>query len=566
MSNSVEIIYNAASYSRISNDDGDLAVQGKEESNSISNQRSLIEDFAKDRPDIILCKEWVDDGFSGVNFERPAFKQMIDAVKAGEINCIIVKDLSRFGRNYIEVGRFIQKIFPYLGVRFISINDNYDSNTSSSTETHIMLPFKNLMNDSYSRDLSVKVRSQFEIKRKRGEFIGSFAVYGYMKDPDNKNHLIIDDYAATIVQDIFRWKLEGKSNEKIADKLNRMGVLSPSEYKKSKGHKYNTGFGSGRKSRWSANAIRRILTDQTYLGYVVQGKKTTPNHKVKKIIKKKPDEWVVVKDMHEPIIDQETFLSVQKVLQMDTRVSPQKEEVYLYSGVVFCGDCGGNMVRKIVSAGKNAKGDVRKYPYFTCSSYKKDIHCCGSHLFKESALEEAVLITLKKHIDNLFDLKVILETLNQEPTFNLESRKLDIQLLKVNEEAIKIQNLKVGLYEDLTNEIISSKEYFELKEHYSELLNQCERQILNLKEEQERVNNLKYQKNEWIDIFLEHKNIVTLNRTIVLKLIDKVEIYENGRIKITFNFQYDYDLALKAIHLYKAGEGISYGKEKQKNI
>lgn len=167
-------IYYAAPYYRISMDDGDLAVSGKGESNSISNQRSLIEDYVKDKQDIILCGERIDDGFSGVNFERPAFKAMIEDIKAGRINCVIVKDLSRFGRNYIEVGRYVQKIFPYLGVRFIAINDHYDSIDTDDMEDSIMLPFKNLINDSYSRDLSIKVRSQFEIKRKRGEFIGSF--------------------------------------------------------------------------------------------------------------------------------------------------------------------------------------------------------------------------------------------------------------------------------------------------------------------------------------------------------------------------------------------------------
>lgn len=271
-----EGVFYATPYYRISNDDGDLVVSGKGESNSISNQRSLIEDYVKDKPEIILCEERVDDGFSGVDFRRPAFLQMMEDVKAGKTNCIIVKDLSRFGRNYIEVGRFVQKIFPYLGVRFIAVNDNYDSANGNDAEDSIMLPFKNLMNDSYSRDLSVKVRSQFEIKRKKGEFIGSFAVYGYKKNPENKNQLVVDAYAAGVVRDIFRWRLSGMSNEKIAERLNDQGVLSPAEYKRSLGLRYQSGFHVEGQAMWSPVAIGRILSNQTYLGWVVQGKGPPP--------------------------------------------------------------------------------------------------------------------------------------------------------------------------------------------------------------------------------------------------------------------------------------------------
>jgi DNA invertase Pin-like site-specific DNA recombinase len=194
------IIYNAVDYLRLSKEDGDKA-----ESDSIANQRDLITNFVKSMPEIRLCSERIDDGFSGVDFNRPAFNLMMEDIKAGRINCIIVKDLSRFGRNYIEAGRYIERIFPFLGVRFIAINDGYDSAKEKSTSDDIIIPFKNLVNDAYCRDISVKIRSQLEVKRKNGEFIGSFAVYGYMKSAENKNQLVIDPYAAKIVRDIFAW-------------------------------------------------------------------------------------------------------------------------------------------------------------------------------------------------------------------------------------------------------------------------------------------------------------------------------------------------------------------------
>jgi len=210
-------IYNAAGYLRLSKEDGD-----KKESDSILNQRDLITNFVKSMPEIRLCSERIDDGFSGVDFNRPAFNLMMEDVKAGRINCIIVKDLSRFGRNYIEAGRDIERIFPFLGVRFIAINDGYDSAKKRTQSDEIIIPFKNLVNDAYCRDISVKIRSQLDVKRKKGEFIGSFAVYGYLKSMENKNQLVIDPYAAKIVRDIFAWKLDGLSQQGIAGRLNEI--------------------------------------------------------------------------------------------------------------------------------------------------------------------------------------------------------------------------------------------------------------------------------------------------------------------------------------------------------
>ena len=550
-------IYYATPYYRISNDDGDLAISGKGESNSISNQRSLIEDYVKGIPDIVLCEERVDDGFSGVNFERPAFKQMLEDIKAGKTNCIIVKDLSRFGRNYIEVGRFIQKIFPYLGVRFIAVNDNYDSVNANYTEDSIMLPFKNLMNDSYSRDLSVKVRSQFEIKRKRGEFIGSFAVYGYKKDSENKNHLEIDEYAASVVRDIFKWRISGMSNEKIADKLNEQGVLSPAEYKRSKGLKYQTGFHGATQSVWSPVAIGRILSNQTYLGYVVQGKKTTPNHKIKKIIEKKPEDWIIVKDMHDAIITMDEYRTVQKLMRMDTRISPGKSKVYLFAGILECGDCKCSMTRKLVSSGKNSEGNAKKYPYYVCSNYKRDNHSCTSHMISEKELEKAVLSALNNHISALINLKSVVTVLENTSQVRQDTNKLDVQLLKFNEEIVRIQNLKVSLYEDLTDGVIEREEYFELKEIYTRQIGEFEKKKACLKEEQELCNIEHIRKNEWMEFFLEYKNLSSLSRDIVLKLVEKIRVFEKGRIKIVFRFQYDYELALRTLEIHHDSIGRS---------
>lgn len=267
-------IYKAAIYVRLSKEDGDVSDVSKAESNSISNQKELIKEFLKNKQDITVVSERVDDGYSGVSFERPAFQLMLEDIKQGKVDCVVVKDLSRFGRNYIESGRYIEKIFPMLGVRFIAINDNYDSLTGKSQTDEIVIPFKNLINDAYCRDISIKIRSHLDIKRRKGEFIGSFTVYGYRKDGENHNRIAVDEYAAGVVRNIFSWKIAGMSQQGIADRLNDMGVLSPAEYKKSCGSNYRAKFQTKSKATWSAVAVTRILTNENYTGTLIQGKYT----------------------------------------------------------------------------------------------------------------------------------------------------------------------------------------------------------------------------------------------------------------------------------------------------
>ena len=226
-------IWQAALYLRLSREDGD-----KEESDSVVNQKELLNQFISLEPDIVVYDVYVDDGWSGTNFERPDFIRMMQDMKEGKVNCVIVKDLSRFGRNYIDVGQYIEKIFPLLDIRFISVTDNLDSVKNPQTMNTIMVPFKNLINDEYCRDISNKVRSSLDMKRKQGKHIGSFACYGYQKDPEDHNHLVIDEEAAEVVRDIFQWYISGMSILSISQKLNAMGVPNPSCYNKIHGFKY----------------------------------------------------------------------------------------------------------------------------------------------------------------------------------------------------------------------------------------------------------------------------------------------------------------------------------------
>ena len=285
--------YHADAYLRLS-----YTADHSVESDSIANQKKLIEDYASAHPDIEIVSERVDDGYSGVLFDRPAFQEMMNDIASGKINCVIVKDLSRLGREYIETGRYLWQIFPTYGVRFISINDGIDTaNEQNGDDLHISL--KNLLNDTYCRDISVKTRSALLTKRQNGDYVGACPIYGYRKDPENKNHLVIDEDAARVVRDIYRRRIDGASAKKIADDLNELCILSPLAYKINRGLPHPTGgYADSPDAKWSAHAIIRILQDETYTGVLLQGKQETHNHKLKNIRMKPAEEWVRTENAH----------------------------------------------------------------------------------------------------------------------------------------------------------------------------------------------------------------------------------------------------------------------------
>ena len=526
MKNNTETkIWNATLYLRLSRDDGD-----KEESNSITGQRELLRDFIRNRPELREYAVRIDDGFTGSNFERPDFKKMMEDVKEGRTNCIIVKDLSRFGRNYLDAGEYIEKIFPFLGVRFIAVNDNYDSLGEKSASDDLVIPFKNLINEAYCRDISVKVRTQLEIKRKSGQYIGAFAVYGYMKDETDKNRLIVDEYAADIVRDIFSWKLDGMSPQDIAVRLNQSGILSPMEYKKSLGMRFATSFKANAQAAWSANSVLRILKNPVYIGVLTQGKETTPSYKVRKRIIKPEDEWTVIPDSHEPIIRREDFESVQKVLTLDTRRSPNDSNVQLFSGMVFCGECGASMVRKTVPSGN------KKYVYYVCSAHKQD-KSCASHGMRDTALEEVVLETVKQYIRDVIDLDDILSMTDTAPLRTAEAQKVQRQLDKKRSEHERLQKLLMSLYENLADGIIDRDEYAKLKQNYAGRAAECEKQMDALKESIVQIKEQGGEHREWMKRFRKHQNITELERSIAVALIDRILIYKDNRVEVHFRFE-----------------------------
>lgn len=529
-----EKTFRAAVYLRLSREDGDVTDGGKAVSNSIANQNELVMDYLKSHPEIKVVDTYTDDGFSGVNFERPEFQRMLSDIRESRIDCVIVKDLSRFGRNYIESGRYIEKIFPMLGIRFIAITDGYDS-LNEDMGSDMIIPFKNLINDAYCRDISIKIRSHMDIKRRNGEYIGAFAAYGYLKDKENKNHLVIDDYAADVVRDIFSMKLCGMSQQSIADKLNADGILAPLQYKKSIGIGLNSSFQKSLKPKWSYNAVLRILKNEVYTGTVVQGKCTTPNYKIKKRVHKDESEWIRVERMHDAIISKSEFDLVQEILLKDTRVAPEHTEVFPLAGMIFCADCGEPMVRKTVPAGG------KRYVYYVCSGNKKDKHSCRTHNISERILTESVTDLVRGYVGRAIAASFAMDMINEAPKKKPGALKYDDRIAKLRDEAVACHSRKKNLYEDYKDGILSQEEYSMLRDQYQTQIDGIEKSIASMEAERDVILAQGTGKQAWIEKIKKYEGIRTLNRELVTFLIERVEVVDSE----TINVKYRFDKVLK---------------------
>lgn len=486
-----------------------------------------------------LFDTYIDDGHSGVDFDRPAFKRMIHDIKAGLVNCIIVKDLSRFGRDYIETGRFIQKIFPMLNVRFIAINDSFDTLTADFNETSVVLPVKNFVNDSYCRDISWKVKSQQKVKRENGEFIGAFAVYGYKKDKENKNLLVIDEYAAKIVQNIFAWKLEGYSFGAIADKLNAQGILSPMEYKKSKGENFQTGFYTKNITKWSAMAVKRILVNEVYTGNLVQGKSEKINYKVKKSIMKPKNEWICVKNTHQPIICMEDFKNVQKLLSTDSRAIQGQKNSHIFSGLLFCGDCMETMTRRV----NHYHG--KKTIYFICQKNNKG-QGCSRHSMKEEQLKAIIYKCLKVQALIMVDKRNVFDAIKELKVDAQQMVSYDRERSRLKKEQEKYFDLKDHLYQDWKEGILSKEDFLDLKKIYKEKYTGFQKMI---EQQERRIQELfceNLASNEQLEKLKTETALIEINREVLIHFIERIIVYENKRLCIEFRYQELFDKVILA--------------------
>jgi len=524
-----------AMYLRLSQDDEKYDTDFKTESNSISNQRLQIKEYIDKNEDMELMREYVDDGYSGINFERPAFKEMMEDVITGNINCIIVKDLSRFGRDYIDSGRYLQRVFPSLDIRFIALNDNYDSFTASETEKNLVIPFKNFINDNYCRDTSAKVRSVCKVKRKKGQFISNYTPYGYEKDEEDKHKIVIDKEVEYVVQKIFSMKLEGYSSYSIAQHLNENGILSPMEYKKAKGIRYKTGFSTKAVAKWGTPAVNRILTNEVYIGTLQQGKREKINYKLDKVVPKDKSDWIEIEDNHEAIIDVNDFEIVQKLLKCDIKAKNAGEKADIFSGLLFCKDCNSQMTKKVDKRGKTPT------TYYICSSYNKGTGC-SRHSIKQEDLKAAVLEMIRHYISSLGKYETLSEKIKEMEVSYEMFKQIDKRQEQTKKSKAKFELLKSSLYQDLKEGLITEEEFYDMREFYTNRIVESE---LILEKQDKEITRL-YKKSLGNQNFLleikKYKNINTLERGLLVRLVDKIYVLEDKKIEIHFNYDETIDV------------------------
>lgn len=507
-------------YCRLSQEDGDKKI-----SDSISNQKAYIRSYAESH-NLKLVKEYCDDGYSGVTFERPGFQEMLADIREGRINCVIVKDLSRFGRNYIEAGRYIEQTFPNMGIRFIAINDNYDSEHSGAGADYMMLPFKNLLNDAYSRDISIKTKTSLEIKRKKGEFVSNFAPYGYKKSSQNKNLLVIDEPAAEVVRHIYQLKISGKNNKAIAGQLNQEGIPTPLAYKLSNGDRIPCAFQRNTEMKWCITTVARILNDETYYGNLLQGKSRRINYKVRKQIAKPKEEWIRCENTHEPLVSAESLRLVQTLKQVNSRQAPGKDCLSLFSGLIVCGKCKKTITRK----------KVGKYHYYGCYFSDRKIRCKGIAI-NEDLLADILLKIIQKQIALFTQMEQLLHEMDLIRFKETSVQRITKQLTDQETELERNENLIASMYSDLHNGVLEQDEYDSLLGIYRERIALTKERITELEGQRQNMLDGNTALFQWIASFKKYQNVTSLDRVMLLAFFKEIQLYPGKQLAITLYYE-----------------------------
>lgn len=540
-SSRVSSIWQAALYIRLSREDGD-----KSESNSITSQREILKEYLKLHPDIALYDFYVDDGWSGTSFERPDFKRMMEDIYNGQVNCVIVKDLSRFGRNYTDAGHYLDNVFVRLQIRFIALNNGIDTaaNTMNAATRCIAVGVQNVINESLAATTSVNVRGTLNVNREQGKFIGSFAAYGYMKDPADHHKLIVDPETAPIVQLIFRKFIDGRSIIGIAKDLNELGIPNPTRYKQLKGFNYRHPAGEKLDGLWPDSSVRRILKNEMYIGNMVQGKTATVSYKINKCRNVPQSDWIVVENTHEAIIDKETFAKAQSLFNQFTRTTPQNRDKDLFSGFLRCADCHAAMSKKV---NKHSYGTYHYYRCSTARKMKKSV--CSNHTIRTDKLETAVLTTIRTMIDTAVTMDDLLKQINASPVKRKEADHVKTAIATHEAELSKYRQMILDLYPDWKSGLISKEEYIRLKDRLSEKAASLERGLQNLRRSQEELVNGITEANDFIVHFTKFGTLNELTRPLLVELVDKIYIHEGGEITIKFKFADAYQQLSEFIRL-----------------
>lgn len=513
--------WNAAAYLRTSR-----GVQ-EDPSNTIHTQLSIIMDHISQYENIELCSIKVDNGRTGLNFDRLAYQEMMQEIETGKINCVIVKDLSRFSRNYLDAGDMLFRKFTEKNVRFIAVQDDVDMLYLRQNQQDFFIPIRTLINQAYSMDLSKKISSQLKVKRERGEYTGSNPVYGYKRNPLNRHQLLVDEPAAAVIRDIFRWRLEGMSADRIAGRLNQLGIPSPAEHKRRSGSNCTYTFQKKDVPLWSAGPVIRILKNRIYTGTLEQGK-TKSNPFYHKLTKRLPqDEWAVKEKAHEAIISEECFRAVERLLKTDSRISPSAKKTYLLSGLVRCAACQNTLTRQ----------PVGKYTYYRCSLEKEGTGSCAGCRMPAEKLEAVVQQKIREHIEQVVSLCDMIATDDLEDKLHRQILRLQVQIGEVDQEAARQQFLIASLEPNITDGIITSEEADELRSSFQDKLDILGQRKQKFREEIKRVEGRTVLECEWAKSFTPYAGQISFSRKDVVMLVESIFLHRDKQVE--FHFVHD---------------------------
>ncbi len=516
--------WSAGLYIRLSRED-----ELKGESNSISSQREILREFLKQHPDVIEYDCYVDDGWTGTNFDRPGFQRMMQDIYAGRVNCVIVKDLSRFGRNANRGGALITEEFVRLGVRFIACNNYYDSLTaspSSAATNCITLGITNVINESVSATTSVNVRATLNVNRQQGKFIGSFPTYGYLKDPEDHHKLIVDQETAPVVKLIFEKFIQGRSIIGIAKDLNEMGIPNPSAYKKLQGMNYQHTC-KNLDGLWPDSSVRRILQNEMYTGKMVQGKNRVISYKDQVCRACPKEEWFVVEGTHEAIISQDVFDQAQQLFCHSIRRSPRTGETDLFAGLVRCAKCGRIMNKK------TNRHEYGTYEYYRCATARKmKKNACGNRTIRIDQLEEAVITYLRYASELAAGMGEVLDRIAASHQRQRKSSHLEKTLQTQTAEREKCAKVILDLYPDWKSGVLTREEYMTLKAATQERMDALDGSIAQLQKSIDTLNTDARADNTFLRRFRELDAVSELSRPLVTELIDTILVHEDRQIEI----------------------------------
>lgn len=472
---------------------------------SIETQKHIIQRYVEQHPDFQLTKLYVDDGISGATYDRPGFSEMIADAKAGKFSCILVKDASRLGRNLIDTGYYVEKMLPSIGVRLISITDGYDS---ARDGIDIKFTLRNLVNEAYPLDIGRKVKSVQRNQMQEGKYIGSRAPFGYLKSPEDKHKLVVDETAAPVVRQIFQWAADGKNTSEIVRSLNCAGVLTPSHYWFQQGVIQSVELLGGK--HWQTRTVRKILTNEIYAGTMVQGKTKTIHHRQVHV---PPEEWIRVEGTHPAIIPQELFAQVQWKLSSSTRERPaQQKQRYtpnLFKGIIFCGHCGRRMDRKKIR---------QRYIYCCTANYTTPGSCTGNCIH-EGSLKTAAANAIREYAQSM-----------NKARDNEDTKLIEAELAKLQVESSYDENAPISLYEALVMKKITEQEFRDYKtlyEHRAKQHRELWVQLSGQKAEQVAAADERRKVRVALE---EFSRTQVLTQGLVESLIERVEVFGKGRV------------------------------------